>query len=313
MTKELFIEKLDSVREQPNNSLNVIFLLSNGDLKRADIIETTKESLVSQYQSSFNYLCTNDELSFLNLSSPDDRNNVLYLYDLPERPDLFSHLETLSSIQNIEGLDYFNFTQDSLSDIEGYFVLLGTATNNVLFFRKQMSVNLFKRGKTYLKRLHDSQFTDVQDEFLRIDGKIDLFCVDSNVIIWNVKILERHYEFRYIMQNEAAQTLEQISGLEILENLDVLSERVSDVSFVRKLSKIASNSPVFTLPATSIIQFVRTHSVLSEYFRFNSGEDKIMLDTKKSQDWFLKLMNDDFLHSQLTDFHYQTPAKDKLS
>ena len=93
----------------------------------------------------------------------------------------------------------------------------------------------------------------------------------------------------------------------------MLSERVSDVSFVRKLSKIASNSPVFTLPATSIIQFVRTHSVLSEYFRFNSGEDKIMLDTKKSQDWFLKLMNDDFLHSQLTDFHYQTPAKDKLS
>ena len=72
MTKELFIEKLDSVREQPNNSLNVIFLLSNGDLKRADIIETTKESLVSQYQSSFNYLCTNEELSFLNLSSPDD-------------------------------------------------------------------------------------------------------------------------------------------------------------------------------------------------------------------------------------------------
>ncbi|MEG0760683.1 MAG: anti-phage protein KwaB, partial [Chryseobacterium sp.] len=296
-----------------NNSLNVIFLLNNGELKRADIIESTKESLVSQYQSSFNYLCTNDELSFLNLSSPDDRNNVLYLYDLPERPDLFSHLETLSSIQNIEGLEYFNFTQDSLADIEGYFVLFGTATNNVLFFRKQMSVNLFKRGKTYLKRLHDSQFTDVQDEFLRIDGKIDLFCVDSNVIIWNVKILERHYEFRYIMQNEATQTLEQISGLEILENLDVLQERVSDVSFVRKLSKIASNSPVFTLPATSIIQFVRSHSVLSEYFRFNSGEDKIMLDTKKSQDWFLKLMNDDFLHSQLTDFHYQTPAKDKLS
>ena len=313
MTKELFIEKLDSVREQPNNSLNVIFLLNNGELKRADIIESTKESLVSQYQSSFNYLCTNDELSFLNLSSPDDRNNVLYLYDLPERPDLFSHLETLSSIQNIEGLEYFNFTQDSLADIEGYFVLFGTATNNVLFFRKQMSVNLFKRGKTYLKRLHDSQFTDVQDEFLRIDGKIDLFCVDSNVIIWNVKILERHYEFRYIMQNEATQTLEQISGLEILENLDVLQERVSDVSFVRKLSKIASNSPVFTLPATSIIQFVRSHSVLSEYFRFNSGEDKIMLDTKKSQDWFLKLMNVDFLHSQVTDFHYQTPAKDKLS
>ncbi|ROI14816.1 anti-phage protein KwaB [Epilithonimonas hominis] len=312
MTKELFIEKLNSIREQLNNSLNVIFLLSNGELKRADIIETTKESLVSQYQSSFNFLCTNDELSFLNLSSPDDRNNVLYLYDLPERPDLFSHLETLSSIQNIEELDYFNFTLDSLSDIEGYFVLFGTATNNVLFFRKQMSVNLFKRGKTYLKRLHDSQFTDVQDEFLRIDGKIDLFYVDSNVVIWNVKILERHYEFRYIMENEATQTLEQISGLEILENLDVLSERVSDVSFVRKLSKIASNSPVFTLPASSIIQFVRSHSILSEYFRFNNGENKIMLDTKKSQDWFLKLMNDDFLHSQLTDFHYQTPAKDKL-
>lgn len=313
MTKELFIEKLNSILEQPNNSINIVFLLNNGALKRADIIESTKESLINQYESSFNYLCTNDELSFLNLSSPDDRNNVLYLYDLPDRPDLFQKLEDLSVVQNIENLEYFNFNNDSLVDIEGYFVFFGTAENNVLFFRKQMSVNLFKRGKTYLKRLHESQFTDVQDEFLRIDGKIDLFYVDSNVIIWNVKILERHYEFRYIMQNEASQTLEQISGLEILENLDVLEERVNDVSFVRKLSKIATNSPVFTLPATSIIHFVRNHSFLSEYFRFNSNEDKIMLDTKKSQDWFLKLMNDDFLHSQLTDYHYQTPAKDKLS
>jgi hypothetical protein len=124
--------------------------------------------------------------------------------------------------------------------------------------------------------------------------------------------LERHYEFHDIIQAEATNSITNIASLSILGNIEVLQESASDTTFARKLSRISTNSPVFSLPAYHIIQFVRNHSVLSREFRYNQDCTKIILDTKKSQIFFIKLMNDDFLHSQLTSYDYVTPAKDRL-
>jgi hypothetical protein len=60
------------------------------------------------------------------------------------------------------------------------------------------------------------------------------------------------------------------------------------------------------------MQFVKNHHVLGNEFRYCDDGSKILLDTKKSQNFFLRLMNDDFLHSQLTNYDYMTPAKDRL-
>ena len=43
-----------------------------------------------------------------------------------------------------------------------------------------------------------------------------------------------------------------------------------------------------------------------------SENGSIILDTKSSQNLFIRLLNDDFLHSELTNNDYVTPAKDKL-
>lgn len=125
--------------------------------------------------------------------------------------------------------------------------------------------------------------------------------------------MERHYEFKAIIEHEAEASLENISGLDILENIEVLQERVSDTAFARKLSKISTTSPVFNLPADHIMQFVRNHHILGNEFRYSEDQNRIMLDTKKSQNFFLRLMNDDFLHSELTNYDYMTPAKDRLN
>ena len=60
------------------------------------------------------------------------------------------------------------------------------------------------------------------------------------------------------------------------------------------------------------MDFISNHEVLGNEFRLNDDSTKILLDTKKSQNFFLRLMNDDFLHSELTNYDYMTPAKDRL-
>ena len=58
------------------------------------------------------------------------------------------------------------------------------------------------------------------------------------------------------------------------------------------------------------MEFTKTTSKLTGKFKYSEDGTKIRLDTKKSKDVFLKLMNDAFLRSELTDQYYEASAKD---
>lgn len=308
-------KKIETIIQMDAIGLNVFFLLDTNEgkfLKRANLVEDVKTNLIKAYKLSLTQMIENDEMALINLSAADDRQSAIYLYDLDEQPGVFTYFDTIQNNNEENPIPTFAFNRDNLTDLEGYFVSIGDFENNILLYRKQMPINLFKQGKIYLVKGHDTQFESIDKEFLRIDTKVDVLKIDGSIIINNISILERHYEFKAIIEHEAEASLENINGLDILENIEVLKERVSDTAFARKLSKISTTSPVFNLPADHIMQFVRNHHILGNEFRYSEDQNRIMLDTKKSQNFFLRLMNDDFLHSQLTNYDYMTPAKDRL-
>jgi hypothetical protein len=325
MTLDEIKSKLESIVDLDSIGLEVFFLLDLGQeenedqnikntiLKKANIKESVKKELIQSYLNGFNMIVENDDLSLIPLSSADDRKEVIFRYDISEKPKVFKYFDDIRKydIEEIE-IPKFKFNQDDLDNLEGYFVSIGTHANNIIIYRKQMSVNLFKQGKIYLVKGHNTQFDKIDQEFLRVDTKIDVLAIGDEIIINNLSVLERHYDFRLIIENEANKTLENIDKIDILENIDVLKERVEDTRFARKLSKISTTSPVFKLPKEHIMEFVQNHEALGSEFRYSEDNDTILLDTKKSQNYFLKLMNDDFLHSELTDYDYMTPAKDRL-
>nr|WP_319401753.1 anti-phage protein KwaB [uncultured Carboxylicivirga sp.] len=316
MNLEELREKIETIVRMDAIGLNVFFLLKTAEgniLKRANLIEDVKNSLIEAYKDSLNYMVSDDELALINLSAADDRKSAIYRYDLEQEPGVFSFFNTISNRDEEHPIPYFSFNDDKLTQLEGYFVSIGDFENNILVYRKQMPINLFKQGKIYIVKGHDTQFERIDKEFLRIDAKLDVLKIDETIIVNNISILERHYEFKDIIEHEANASLENIEGLDILENIEVLQERVDDIAFARKLSKISTSSPVFNLPSEHIMEFVRTHQTLGSAFKYSEDQNRIMLDTKKSQNFFLRLMNDDFLHSQLTDFDYMTPAKDRLN
>ena len=64
------------------------------------------------------------------------------------------------------------------------------------------------------------------------------------------------------------------------------------------------------MPAEDVIRFVSQHEKLRNVLRV--GDGRIKLSSKKAQDYFVRLMNDDFLHSQLTSQDYTSTSKNKL-
>ena len=58
------------------------------------------------------------------------------------------------------------------------------------------------------------------------------------------------------------------------------------------------------------MRFSQTHPALRNKLRYDSG--KFVLDTKVSKNLFIKLLNDDFLTSELTRLYYDSIAKDNI-
>jgi hypothetical protein len=228
MTLEEFRTKIDSIVQMDSIGLNIYFLLDTDQgqiLKRANIIVNVKTNLIEAYKHSLSQITRNEDLTMINLSAADDRQSAIYLYDLDEQPTVFSYFETIKNLIGEDPIPVFNFNTDNLSDLEGYFISIGDFEENIIMYRKQMPVNLFRQGKIYLVKGHDTQFDKIDKEFLRIDTKVDVIAADNSIIINNISILERHYEFKAIIEREAEASLENINGLEILENIEVLQER----------------------------------------------------------------------------------------
>lgn len=316
--------KIEAIIGIDQLGVNIFFIMKNDqnefNLKKADIRQdatsTLITSLILNLQSIVDEINANNDFRVLNLSAADDRDSAIYEYDLAEEPDTFrlmnevaTHIE--AGYFSTENDNVFLFDTDKLEYIDGYIIKLGDSDNSILLYRKNYPVNVFKRNKIYFIKGDDSQFSIMKNDFLRIDAKVDFFRLGSSVLIYNLSILEKFSDFHQIISAEARNSIEQIDALDLVENIEVLSERVNELSFARKLTKISTTSPVFTLPKAQVISFAQGHRLLATAFKY-SENGSIILDTKKSQNLFIRLLNDDFLHSQLSNTDYITPAKDKL-
>lgn len=323
MTSDELKRNLHGILEQDAIGVMAYVVLKSNNgysLKKLDITNEAEEKLIDAVGINIRALLyslqENDEYRVIALSAADDRTTAIYQYDLDQRPPFFDSFdEILSHRENDYFIEdnqrVFDFSNDSLTEIDGVILEYGSIDNSILIYRKNYPVNLFKQDRIFLTKYSDTRLKAIENDFLRIDTKIDFFRVGDSVLIYNLDALEKYCEFHQIIKAEATRSLGCIAHLNILENLACLEERLDELPFARKLTKISTTSPVFNLPKRTIIDFARQHALLSSKLHF-TGNDTIVLQTKKEQDLFVRLLNDDFLHSQLTDYDYMTPAKDKL-
>lgn len=84
------------------------------------------------------------------------------------------------------------------------------------------------------------------------------------------------------------------------------------ISFARKLIKVTTNALILNVvDKERIIQFAREHAYLSRRLKV-SAENKFELEKKSAQNLFIQLLDDAFLHSELSSNDYLSPGKDIL-
>lgn len=324
MTKETLQAKLDELIAQEDCGMNLYFILHQQDeyiLKKANvrydafdpIKEVLRENLIQLRQMM-------DEPTFavLNLSGAEDRKNVIYQYDLEELRPISLMKEVDANLFNDgyftpDNNRVFDFDNDTFEDVDAWIASYGVEGNHIIIYRKTFSVNLLKQGRNLFIFKDAEQIDIIKDDIFRIDGKIDFFLLDNTALIYNISILEKFNDFKDIVQRSARSSIQQIAAVDLVEDIAKLRERAeNDISFARKLVKVTTNALILNVvDKDKIIQFARAHAYLSRRLKVSAG-NKFDLEKKSAQNLFIQLLDDAFLHSELSSNDYLSPGKDIL-
>ena len=316
MSLDALRTKISDIISDDQCSAEFYFLLDNNgtiEIKRADIDQVASDELARNFiETISSTILLNDELSLLNISGADDRSNAIYHYDLPQVPAQIQHLATVLEHDDFE---LFSFAADDLANLEGVLIILGHGQHQFALYKHQYPVALLKKDSAFsLVRIRNqNRLVKLEDDILRINSKFEFLRVEDEYFIVDIKTLERFFGFHDAIRNIATQGIANIDRAQLVVDTQVLSTRLDDISFSRKLVRAARASPVLgVIPNAQVIAFVGAHPALRGKFRLSDDGSKLKLDTKVSQDLFLKLLNDDFLQSELTKRYYASLAKDNL-
>ena len=175
-------------------------------------------------------------------------------------------------------------------------------------------VEVFGRGGFSLWSSNQQQLKKFEDKVLRFTPKFNGIKVNDTVIFTELKLLERSHGFHDIIVREANASIQLIEALNILDTTEGLTSLLSNVRFARKVLKI-KKSPVISnnIPNSVIITFTKTHPALVRKMKYSEDGNQIILETKISKELFIKMLDDAYLTSELTNQFYESKAKDEVT
>jgi len=282
----------------------------NSGLFKLDIESDAEIRLKELFMKSLrDEISIKEGLTLLPLSTTDERTDAIYEYDL-EIPE---ELKTLEDVISRQDLQIMNLNEESLSTIRALLILIGNDARQLVLYKIIAPINIFGRTSFFLLK-HESRLVQLRDEFLRVGAGFQMMRIDGNLLVINLESLEKNFGFHDVIKREAALGVDKIISADLLTNPDILKELVEDIKYARRFTKIAKSSPVLKLQISGekIFEFCKMFPGLLDRIKFNDENNKITLDTKVSKDLFIKILQDDFLTSELTKFHYASVSKDPV-
>lgn len=150
---------------------------------------------------------------------------------------------------------------------------------------------------------------------LKVTPTFQMLQIDGSIIITDIGKLEKPLHLDAILERETVRDVTTISGT-IAMNTTHLLNVCKKPKLCKKLrhalqkSKVVKKLEDGTLTGAQIVIFVETKTKLK--FKYNHAKTKFQLGTDAEAERFIKLMDDDYLMSELTGEKYDSPDKDAM-
>lgn len=301
---------------EPNRFVcEVYFILkkeSGNEIRFADIDVNDQETLKEDFLEHLNdSIVNNADLNLVDISRIEERKNFIFKYDYENPIEEFS---IFSEFQNDCDFEMFSFEADNLNEITGIVFILNYQNNKIVSYKHNYPINLYKRDSKAMGLIKSRErLIQIPEDILKVYPSTDFFYFNDILFVKNLNLLERSFSFHEVIKKSATECVELLEAASLVENLDGIKLRLDDTQFAKKLADIKAHSQVLNhLTFPDIYEFVNTYKPLEGKFKINDSVDRFILDTKKSQDLFLKILRDDYLVSLLTKTYYQSTNKDSV-
>lgn len=308
MTREELIDGLNAIVNQGEQLSTTVCAVMRGtyQIKKLDIDNEEIEFIQTMFLQSINDKIINVEgQNIIAVSVADDRANTVFEYDLdiPEGLNFYT-------INPNDQTPTFSFQNDDLADIDSLIIKIGTEENQIRLFKKLSPVEVFGRGG-YLLWKANNRLERFDDHVLRLTPNFNAIFLNDTYVFLELKLLESSHGFHDIIVREATNSLLLVEALGILQTTQGIIDMLGKTSFARKVVKIR-NSPVIlrNIPNVQIIAFTQSHPSLMNKMRYSEDGLQIILHSNLSRELFVKMLDDAYLTSELTEQYYESIAKD---
>ncbi len=314
MTREELQQKLQFIQdEQITNSLSVFVTTRTTGLQLFNIKEDDIDDLLEMFVGSIKQkLIDDDQFSIVDYSTTILRDNVIYRYDLPVNRTI--EMDRMREVLDIQVPEDFNADETPIERITGiYVVIRGEMNQNVVLYKYITAVDKTYAKSSFLFFKSNDMFERQQENLLKISPAIHMIMVDNEILLLDIKRLESALQLRDILVREADRDIQSIVTKRLVTNDLYLKKACAKTSMCKKLRHALTQSKVILnqIDNETIIHFAESkHEKLK--FHFNAAKDAFDIRSKAEAERLIKLLDDDFLRSDLTQEDYDSYDKESL-
>jgi hypothetical protein len=265
-------------------------------------------------------LVNNPELDYGPISEAAETNNAAYFYDLGEIPDSLSIMCDVDNEDvfalNMDGgeppFQTFSFIRGDFSGLKGFVICLGNEAHKVTLYKKLYPVSVLRQGSFLTFFPRDNRLERMGENAIKMNDKTEFMLVNGELIVLDIKTFQNSFGYDKIIKDKATENIGIIVALGIIEDVDGLRELAQELKFAKRIMRIRHHSPVLQVPFPTIANFIRNHPKLKRRLKLNDAGTQFKLDTRTSKELLIKLLNDDYLKSELTELLYDSQTKNAL-
>jgi hypothetical protein len=309
----------NDIKEVVNNctGIKVFFLDKFNNVLDSDInnqsLQDYKNKYVSYVKDAFA-----DNLSFdsIPLSQNDGRKNVLYHYDFNDRFDELDAIDKAHTLPANGVIDAYPVKHTGLGAVHATVVRLkNNKGDSMSFYNLIRPVNLFKHDSRFMVTFSNNRVIPVSDDVIRLNTNFIFARVKDYYLVRDPGKFEKDFAFDKILKSKAKDYVADLKAMSLVDCCIKFESKLDcDTSFARKFVKVFKGSAVVesNLSNQELIDFAAAHPVFSEKLRLNATGDKFDLNSLARCDNFLKLLDEEFLISELTQQNYHAKVKDRV-
>ena len=252
-----------------------------------------------------------DNFTLENYSSSTKQLDAIYLYDIPDQ--LKPEMQSLKDVKEIVDPDNFVINpENSIDQVNGLYIIIKSDEHVISLYKHIFGVDkIYAQRNIFIVRSNE-QFVKQKESMLRISSTFQMLCVDDEIIMTDIQKLERIMDLKEVLTNRAAEHIAKIVNERQLVKDSVQLERVTkEPTMAKKLIHALRDGKVFSqnISNAAIIAFARSKGAkLNMSFEGNQFDLKNKIEAKR----FIKLIDDDYLTSGLTQEDYDANQKQEL-